>query len=122
METRRKKLVKTIVLLAIVLLPGKFCLGSRGELSAKQANAKLYLSRHIAKVKEQGAERKIDPNSLSQIMLKDPGSYLNKGNAWKNLRDNSSKNFVIWYQDEIKFALASLGGDYFNEGQKRNFL
>ena len=116
----KKKLV--ILVFAAILLPGKVYPGGRGELSAKKANAELYLKTHIIKLQEEGKRRIVDPNNLSQIMLENPSTYKKRESAWKVLQQAARNSFANWYQSEVNIALKTVGENYFSEEEQKSFL
>ncbi len=124
MRSARKKPVITIALFVVIsaLLPGRFCLGSKGELSAKKANARLYAKMHINKLCEQARKQEVDVNDLCEKMLQNPAKYQNRRQAWDNLKQEQTQMFTDWYQKEVKLVLQAIDRNYFTKEERDAFL
>jgi len=130
MKPARKRFVNTIILFVVILLPGKFCLGSRDQFSAKKINARISAKAFIAGIQKKAKNRLIDPNQLSQKMLNNPGRYQDRVKVWGFLQQEEKNDDLLkWYRKEITIILQGLNqkkpkgvDDFFTKEEREAFL
>lgn len=125
-----KKFIGITVLLVIIfaLLPGKPCLGSNGQLSAKKKTAELAAKILIDKLQEKAKEKEIDLSYLSKKMNDNPAGYQRKEIGWTRLQKEETENFQERYEKEVEAILKGLNrdkpekmDDYFTKQQREVF-